>query len=271
MRGLLRMQPDQNSLQGKVAFVTGVGSGIGQATAEYLAASGVRVAGLTTKLDEAKATAQRIKERGGEAIPLQGDISSNSDMELAVRTIEKQWGQLDIVVANAGINGVWASLEDLSEEDWQKTLDVNLKGTFLTVKHALPMLKKRGGAVVIVSSVNGTRIFSNTGATAYSCSKAGQVVFSRMAALELAKHRIRVNTVCPGAIDTKIDQNTEHRNLEAVREPVVFPEGQIPLTDGKSGSALQVAKLISFLASDQADHITGTEVFIDGAESLLQG
>jgi NAD(P)-dependent dehydrogenase (short-subunit alcohol dehydrogenase family) len=265
------MQPHQQSLQGKVAFVTGVGSGIGQATAEFLASAGARVAGLTSKLDEAKSTAERIKERGGEALPLEGDVSSNDDLASALEQIDKQWGRLDIVVANAGINGVWAPLEHLSEQDWQKTLDVNLKGTFLTVKHALPLLKKQGGAIVIVSSVNGTRMFSNTGATAYSCSKAGQVVFSRMAALELAKHRIRVNAVCPGAIDTQIGENTQQRSLESAREPVVFPEGQIPLTDGKAGSALQVAKLIWFLSSDFSDHITGAEVFIDGGQSLLQG
>jgi NAD(P)-dependent dehydrogenase (short-subunit alcohol dehydrogenase family) len=92
-----------------------------------------------------------------------------------------------------------------------------------------------------------------------------------MAALELARHRIRVNTVCPGAIDTRIGENTEHRNIERIREPVEFPEGQIPLTDGESGSAKQVAQLIWFLASDLSNHITGTEVFIDGGQSLLQG
>ena len=125
--------------------------------------------------------------------------------------------------------------------------------------------------MVIISSVNGTRMFSNTGASAYACSKAGQVAFSRMAALELAEHRIRVNTVCPGAIDTRIDENTQHRNLESIREPVEFPEGQIPLTDGKPGSSRQVAELIWFLVSDLSAHITGAEVFIDGGQSLLQG
>ena len=265
------MQPDENSLRGKVAFVTGVGSGIGQAAAEYLGSAGARVAGLTRKLDEAKATAKRIQDRGGEALPLEGDVSLNDDIASAVRQIESKWGRLDIVVANAGINGVWASLDELSEKDWQTTLDVNLKGTFLTVKHALPLLKRQGGAVVIISSVNGTRMFSNTGASAYACSKAGQVAFSRMAALELAEHRIRVNTVCPGAIDTRIDENTQHRNLESIREPVEFPEGQIPLTDGKPGSSRQVAELIWFLVSDLSAHITGAEVFIDGGQSLLQG
>lgn len=265
------MEPPKNSLRGKVAFVTGVGSGIGQATAQTLGAAGARIAGLTSQLKDAQATCQKITDNGGEALPLGGNISSDEDLAAAVSQIESQWGQLDIVVANAGINGVWASLDDLTADDWQKTLDVNLKGTFLTVKHALPLLKKKGGSIVVVASVNGTRMFSNTGATAYACSKAGQVAFSRMTALELAKHRIRVNTVCPGAIDTQISDNTQQKNLERIREPVEFPQGQIPLTDGRAGTSVQVANLIWFLASDFSDHITGTEVFIDGGQSLLQG
>jgi NAD(P)-dependent dehydrogenase (short-subunit alcohol dehydrogenase family) len=119
--------------------------------------------------------------------------------------------------------------------------------------------------------VNGTRIFSNTGATAYSCSKAAQVAFTKMVALELAEHRIRVNVICPGAIETNIEQSTEKRDLEAVREPVEFPEGEIPLTDGEPGAAEQVARLVLFLASDESSHISGTEVWIDGAQSLLKG
>ena len=91
-----------------------------------------------------------------------------------------------------------------------------------------------------------------------------------MVALELAKHRIRVNVICPGAIETNIDQSTEQRDLEEIREPVEFPEGSIPLTDGKPGSAEQVAQLVLFLACDASNHITGTEIWIDGAESLIQ-
>jgi len=144
-------------------------------------------------------------------------------------------------------------------------------GTFLTVKYAIPHLKARGGSIIVTSSVNGTRIFSNTGASAYSSSKAGQVAFTKMAALELAKHRIRVNVICPGAITTNIEESTEKRDIEREREPVEFPEGKIPLTDGKPGTARQVADLVLFLASDASSHITGTEVWIDGAESLLMG
>ena len=133
------------------------------------------------------------------------------------------------------------------------------------------MLKERGGSVIITASVNGTRIFSNAGAVAYSSSKAGQVAFTKMAALELAKHKIRVNVICPGAIETAIDDSTERRDIEAAKEPVEFPEGSIPLTDGAPGKAEQVADLVLFLASEAASHISGTEIWIDGAESLLQG
>lgn len=114
-------------------------------------------------------------------------------------------------------------------------------------------------------------MFSNTGASAYATSKAGQVAFGRMCALELAKHRIRVNTICPGAIETDIEDNTERRKTKRLRVSVKFPDGQIPLSHGKAGTAQQVAQLVAFLASDAASHITGTEVYIDGAQSLLQG
>ena len=140
----------------------------------------------------------------------------------------------------------------------------------MTVKYAVPYLKRQGGSVIITSSVNGTRVFSNTGATAYSCTKAAQVAFTKMVALELAEHSIRVNVICPGAIDTNIDENTERRNLEEIQEPVEFPEGKIPLTDGKPGTSEQVAQLVLFLASEASSHITVTEMWIDGGESLLK-
>src|SRR5690606_38636824 len=125
-----------------------------------------------------------------------------------------------------------------------------------TIKYAAPHLKQNGGSVIITSSVNGTRIFSNTGATAYSCTKAAQVAMAKMLALELAKHRVRVNVICPGAIESQIDENTEKRNVEREKEPVEFPEGQIPLTDGVPGEASDVGDLVLFLASDASKHIS---------------
>ncbi|MBD2124333.1 SDR family NAD(P)-dependent oxidoreductase [Trichocoleus sp. FACHB-262] len=258
-------------LAGRVALVTGAGSGIGKAAAQLLAKEGAKVAALGRTDDDVQQTLEEIQKSGGEAIPVLADISQPEAMQQAIQAIADKWGRLDIVFANAGINGVWTALEELDPDEWDKTLNINLKGTFLTVKYAIPLLKKQGGSVIVTSSVNGTRMFSNTGATAYACSKAGQVAFTKMAALELAEHRIRVNVICPGAITTNIDENTERRALEEIQEPVEFPEGKIPLTDGKPGTSEQVAQLVLFLASDNSSHITGTEVWIDGAQSLLQG
>jgi NAD(P)-dependent dehydrogenase (short-subunit alcohol dehydrogenase family) len=258
-------------LDGKVALITGAGSGIGKAAALLLAAEGAKVGVLSDTGTEIEKVARQIERAGGEAIALVADVSQPSKMQKAIESLAEKWGRIDIVFANAGINGVWAPIEELEPDEWDKTLEVNLKGTFLTVKYATPYLKKRGGSVIVTSSVNGTRVFSNTGATAYSCSKAAQVAFTKMVALELAKHKVRVNVICPGAIETAISENSEQRDLEAIREPVVYPEGTIPLTDGEPGTAKQVAKLVLFLASDDSSHITGTEVWIDGGGSLLTG
>ncbi len=258
-------------LTGKIALITGAGSGIGKAAAQLLAKAGAKIAALGRTEEELKETVAQIQGDQGEAMPLVADISQPDQMQKATQQIVDQWGRIDIVFANAGINGVWAPLEELAPEEWDKTLNINLKGTFLTVKYAVPYLKQQGGSIIITSSVNGTRVFSNTGATAYSCSKAAQVAFTKMVALELAKHRIRVNVICPGAIETDINESTERRDLEHIQEPVEFPEGKIPLTDGKPGTSEQVAQLVLFLASEASSHITGTEMWIDGGESLLKG
>src|SRR4028118_844243 len=258
-------------LNDKVALITGAGSGIGKAAALLLAREGAKIAALGHTEDDLQQTVEQIQQSDGEAIVGIADISQPDQMQQAVAQTIERWGRLDIVFANAGINGVWAPLEELEPDEWDKTININLKGTFLTVKYAVPHLKKQGGSVIITSSVNGTRIFSNTGATAYSCTKAAQVAFTKMVAVELAEHRVRVNVICPGAIDTNIDENTDRRNLDKIREPVEYPEGSIPLTDGKPGSSEQVAPLVLFLASDASSHITGTELWIDGGQSLLQG
>jgi NAD(P)-dependent dehydrogenase (short-subunit alcohol dehydrogenase family) len=259
------------NLENKVALITGAGSGIGKATALRLAGAGARIGVLGRDEEELQQTADEIAVNSGEALVLTADISEPDAMQAAMNSIKEKWERLDIVFANAGINGVWAPLEDLQLEEWNETINVNLTGTFLTLKYAIPLLKERGGSIIINSSINGTRIFSNAGASAYSSSKAAQVALAKMAALELAKHKIRVNVICPGWIESEIDDNTEKRNVEEAEEPVEFPEGSIPLTDGKPGKPEQVAELVNFLASDASDHITGTEIWIDGGESLLEG
>jgi NAD(P)-dependent dehydrogenase (short-subunit alcohol dehydrogenase family) len=210
-------------LTDKVALVTGAGSGIGAAAARRFAQAGARVALVGRTRDDLDAVAAEIGDRARVAV---ADVADDAAMRRAVDETAAAWGRLDVVVANAGVNGVWAPIEELAVEEFEATLHTNLVGTFVTIKRAVPHLKARGGSVIVTASVNGTRIFSNTGATAYSASKAGQVAMTKMLAVELAKHRIRVNVVCPGAIETAIDENTERRHLERAKEPVEFPEGR---------------------------------------------
>jgi NAD(P)-dependent dehydrogenase (short-subunit alcohol dehydrogenase family) len=258
-------------LEGKVALITGGGSGIGEAAAVLFAREGARVAVLGRTEEKLEKTVKRIEAAGSEGLAVEGDVASYPDMERVVGEVVERWGRLDVVFANAGINGVWAPIEELKPEEWEKTIAINLTGTFFTIKAAVPQLKRRGGSVIVTASVNGTRMFSNSGASAYASTKAAQVALTQMLAVELGKHRIRVNVICPGAIETDIEESTERRDLDKAKEPVEFPEGDIPLTDGKPGKAEQVARLALFLASDEADHISGTPVWIDGAQSLLKG
>jgi NAD(P)-dependent dehydrogenase (short-subunit alcohol dehydrogenase family) len=259
------------NLSGRVAAITGAGSGIGRAAAVRLAEAGARVALLGRTLDELREVGEEIRDQGGSAMEVECDVASVDDVQGAYSTIAREWGRLDIVFANAGINGVWAPIEKLEAEEWEKTIRINLTGTFFTIKYAVPHLRESGGgSIVVTSSVNGTRMFSNTGASAYATSKAGQVALVKMLAPEFGPHRIRINVICPGAIETAIDDNTEQRGLDGAGLPVEFPEGEIPL-GGEPGSSEQVAELVLFLASDASGHISGTEVWIDGAQSLLQG
>lgn len=257
------------SLDGKIALVTGGGSGLGKASALKLAAEGVDIALLSRTQSEVDAVAARIGALGRRALPLYADISDAGEMQAAFEQIAGTFGRLDIVFANAGINGTWAPIEDLSVADWDHTNAVNLRGTFLTLHHSIPLMKAQGGSIIITSSINGTRTFTTAGASAYATTKAGQLAFAKMAALELARHRIRVNVICPGAIESQIEDSTKRRNVDEAEVPSFFPEGEIPLTDGEPGKAEDVADLVCFLASDASRHITGTPIWIDGAQSLL--
>ena len=258
-------------LSGRAALVTGAGSGLGRAGAKRLAACGATV-GLLDLTDDATAeVAEEIRSAGGSSVRLAADVSDPAAVAAAVAAFTDGTGRVDAVYANAGINGVWAPLADLEPDEWDRTLAVNLKGTFLTVKACLPWLKRRGGSVVVCCSVNGTRVFSNTGATAYSCSKAGQLAFVKMTALELASHKIRVNAVIPGAIMTPIFDKTVERNIESEKPRVEYVDGRIPLTGGDPGDPRDVANAVLYLVSDLSSHVTGAEIVIDGGESLLQG
>ncbi|SFZ86316.1 NAD(P)-dependent dehydrogenase, short-chain alcohol dehydrogenase family [Devosia enhydra] len=256
-------------LEGRIAMVTGAGSGLGEATALKLAEEGADVVLVSRSRDELETVAAGIEAMGRLAMIADCDISDDKAMKALFSKVRERFGRLDILFANAGVNGVWAPIEELKPEEWDKTIAVNLRGTYLSIHYAVPLMKANGGAIVITSSINGTRTFTTAGASAYSTTKAGQLALGQMLALELAEHRIRVNVVCPGAIESEIDENTERRNTEDAEVPAEFPEGDIPLTKGKPGASEDVADLVAFLVSDRAKHITGTPVWIDGAQSLL--
>jgi len=255
----------------KVALVTGAGSGIGRASAIELARNGFAVGLLGRTPSELEEVAELLRRSGAEVERLDADISIEDQMSAAVSRLVERFGRLDAVVANASINGTWAPIEDIKADEWDQTIAVNLRGTYLTLRFTVPHLKNGdGGSIVVVSSINGTRTFTSPGATAYAATKAAQLAMVQQLALELGRHRIRVNAVCPGAIETNIDDSTTKRAEEETAIPVVWPEGQVPLTGGRPGRAEDVAHLIAFLVSDASSHITGTPVWIDGGQGLLR-
>ena len=255
---------------GKVALVTGAGSGIGKATALRLGAGGASVVVISRTMEEIEETRDEIIKAGGKAIAIDADIADEAEMTRVVEATIEQFKRLDIVVANAGINGMWAPIDDLAPDEWDQTMTVNLRGTYMTLHLAVPHLKERGGSVIIVSSINGNRTFTSAGATAYAATKAAQVAMAQQLALELGKHGIRVNAVCPGAIDTEIGDNTDKRNTQRAEIPVEWPEGDIPITGGEPAESRDVADVIAFLASDAARHVTGVPIYVDGGQSLLR-
>jgi NAD(P)-dependent dehydrogenase (short-subunit alcohol dehydrogenase family) len=254
----------------KVALVTGGGSGIGEASALELARNGSDVVIIDVRQAELDRVAEQVRALGREVLAIVCDVGDDVGMAAAFEQIRQRFGRLDQVLVNAGINGMWAPIEEMTPDEWDTTIRVNLRGSYLTVHHAVPLMQEHGGSIVIISSVNGTRTFTTAGATAYSVTKAGQFAMGQMLALELSRFKIRVNVICPGSIQTQIGQRTWRRKTEEVKIPAVFPDGTIPLTRSSKGPLpSEIAQTVAFLCSDAASHITGTPIWIDGGQSLL--
>lgn len=245
--------PNVLSLEGRVAVVTGAGRGIGAATALMLARAGASVALLDRDAAGVTHTAEQIGLVGGEALPFTNDVTDAFAVERTFDRVVDDWGRLDILVNNAGLLRE-APLDDLSEEDLQESLDVNLRGAMVCARAALPhMTKRRHGRILSASSV--TTWLGPRGLTAYSAAKAGVVGMTRTWARELGPLGITANVVAPGLIDSETVRSVPPEELEETLR-------RIPA--GRLGRAEEVAAVYLFLASDLASFVNGAVVGVDG-------
>lgn len=251
-------------MKDKVVLITGASSGIGRATAELFAAKGASVVVAARRKAELDELVAEIQSRGGKASAIVTDVSKSSDVEQMVAYALKEFGRLDYAVNNAGIEGTFLPIVDLSEEEWDRVQDINVKGVFLCMKYqAKAMLAaNQGGAIVNIGSVNSFLGFP-TG-SAYVSSKHALIGLTSSVSAELGPHGIRVNLVCPGIIDTPM-----HQRLRGIVGDAVYDEYALPAVHLKrAGRAAEIAKTIAFLCSEEASYITGTTITPDGGFSL---
>jgi NAD(P)-dependent dehydrogenase (short-subunit alcohol dehydrogenase family) len=257
-------------LANKVALITGAGSGIGAGTARVFAREGAKVAVVDFRPAAAEQVAAEIRATGGIAEAFAANVADEGPVHAAVERTVELFGGLNVVFANAGINGMLAPIEELTLDEWHQVIETNLTGTFLTVKHAIPHLRRAGGgSIITTASLHGTALFSMAGYASYGASKAGQVGFVKMAAAELARWKIRVNALLPGGVITNIGERTYQRNLDKITWNITMPEPFPPLTE-RYTTPEETGEVVLFLASDASRHITGTTFYNDAGIALYR-
>jgi NAD(P)-dependent dehydrogenase (short-subunit alcohol dehydrogenase family) len=253
----------QLQLENKVAIVTGAGQGIGAAIARTLAAAGARVAANDLNPDRALKTAVSIQQAGGQAIAIAADIANKFQCVHLIETARAEWGQLDILINNAAVEPV-ASILKMDEWDWNRCIEVNLKGTFFMTQLCGRVMadenKERGGAIVNIASTAGVSV-PLVDRAAYCASKAGVVGFARECAREFAAYGIRVNTVLPGIIDTPLTEPLQQNEVLMTRWQQEIPLGRIGLAD-------EVAQTVLFLCSEASSYMTGSTLTVDGGRVM---
>ena len=251
-----------NQLNGKVALITGAGSGIGRAAALLFASEGARLI-LGDKTTAVHDTARLVAEAGGQATALQMDAGSEADVAGMVATALTAHGQIDVAFANAGISGGKAGIFELTPEAWTEILRVNLIGPWLMVKHAGRVMADagRGGSIICTASVAGIR--SGAGGPAYSASKAGVINLAKVSAQQLCESNVRVNAICPGLTETGMTRPTFDY---AKDKGVTHKLGRLnPLR--RAAQPLELAQVALFLASDQSSYVNGQAIAVDGGLS----
>jgi 3-oxoacyl-[acyl-carrier protein] reductase len=239
--------------------VTGAGSGMGRATATQFAEQGAAV--TVVDVDEAavEATADRIRDAGGEAVAVVADVSDADDVEAFVERTVDEFGSLDVLHNNAGVPQRSTPVEDVAESTWDDVVDVNLKSAFLGAKYATPHLRESAGVILNTASTAGIR--PRTGLSAYAASKGGMITLTKALAYELAEDGVRVNAICPVATDTDMldDFTSDGLSVDSMADT-------IPL--GRLAEPEDVADAATFLASDEAAMITGTALEVDGGRDI---
>jgi len=256
------MTANQNgSFAGKVAFVTGAANGIGRAAALAFAREGASVVVADVSEQDNQETARKIEEAGGRALAIRCDVTRAEDVKAALDKTIETFGRLDAAFNNAGVEQATAALADITEEEWDRIVAINLRGVFLCMKYEIPlMLKQGGGAIVNTSAGAGVKGFGD--GAAYVAGKHGVVRLSKAAALDYAQSNIRVNAVCPGIIDTPMMDRVSGGTSEG-RERVIAQE---PI--GRMGKPEEIAATVVWLCSEAASFVLGHAMVVDGGQTV---
>ena len=246
---------------GKVAFITGAGSGIGRATALAFADRGAAVSIADVSAEASRDVADEIVHAGGQALGLSCDVTSSTDVQTALQQTVEAFGRLDFAFNNAGIEQPPTPLADITEDQWQRVLDIDLRGVFLCMKYEIPLvLAAGGGAIINTSSGAGVKGFAGGGA--YGAAKHGVIGLTRCAALDYAAANVRINAICPGIIETPMMDRFSGGTPEG-RERVI---GQEPV--GRMGRPEEIASAVMWLCSDNAAFTVGHALVVDGGQTV---
>jgi NAD(P)-dependent dehydrogenase (short-subunit alcohol dehydrogenase family) len=245
------------ALQSKVVLVTGGTSGIGREAAVLFAKAGAKVVVAGRREAEGNETVELVRAASGDALFVKTDVSKASEVETLVKKAVEKFGRLDVAFNNAGIEGVWVPIISQSERDWDRTIEINLKGVWLCLKYEIRQMLKQGGGGSIVNMSSIAGLMGSAGAAAYGASKHGVIGLTKAAALENARSGIRVNAVCPAVIETPMGER-----LFGAPEMKKYALGLHPI--GRLGTPADVANAVVWMCSDNASFMTGQSLVLDG-------